>query len=523
VIQEHPVLEHLGIELAVPTEGVFRLDLSELDGPDELAADATDSYTWTPILPHATAVTIRRGLVRNGAWFSHDVGELVVRVLGEEFDPVENLDVRAGVAVRAVDGQGRPIFTGTIEDADSEHRKPGDGQSSTTLVAVDAVRDVANTPRYGAANPGAEWETTPSRFARLLESSPVPWRIEHALPGRPVDYRPTFTAGEAWTEAGKWIGLGSSADGSSVRFQASAWNDTWTRGLTGLTPGRPYVLELRLTVEATGTPGVQVLMDGQSVSLTRVGPEVVRVAFTPTGTGKPLSLTIYNSGTVAYLTGIILAEWTPHYQANIVHESDLASHLNIAGAGGRTVWYVDAAGTLVVAPEYPYPDSEPVAHFSDDGTGTHGYVGAGAGFGTADLVTSVELANHRRAWDEEAGGWRADDQRLGPWIDHAARATYGQRRVTVETAVADTGIPWAVSPAELAAAYLEAGSEVSHRVRQLRWNAAEDYSLVHRLETWAVVLVTHRGSTRRYRIVHTDHEISPRRWIVTLTLTSEEV
>jgi hypothetical protein len=522
------VLEHLGIELAVPTEGVFRLDLSELDGPDELAADATDSYTWTPILPHATAVTIRRGLVRDKAWFSHDVGELVVRVLGEEFDPVENLDVRAGVTVRAVDGEGRPIFTGTIEDADSEHRKPGDGKSSTTLVAVDAVRDVANTPRYGAANPGAEWETTPSRFARLLGSSPVPWRIEDALPGRPVDYRPTFTTpAQALAEAGHWSGDGVvSVPGSGparVRFSEGVNGDTLSRTLTGLTPGRPYVLELRLTVEATGAPGVQVLMDGQTVNLTQVGPAVVRVAFTPTGTTQPLSLTIYNTGTVADLTGIILAEWNPHYQANIVHESDLASHLNIAGATGRTVWYVDAAGTLVVAPEYPWLDDEPVAHFSDDGTGTHGYVGAVAGFGTADLVTSVELDNHRRAWDEEAGDWRADDQRLGPWIDHTARATYGHRRATVETAVADTGIPWAVSPAELAAAYLEAGSEVSHRVRQLRWNAAEDYSLVHRLETWAVVLVTHRGSTRRYRIVHTDHEISPRRWIVTLTLTPEVV
>ena len=120
--------------------------------------------------------------------------------------------------------------------------------------------------------------------------------------------------------------------------------------------------------------------------------------------------------------------------------------------------------------------------------------------------------------DPEAGEWYADDRNLGPWVDHTAAATYGQRRATLETTIVDVDEPAAIGPAELAAATLAAHNTVRLSVRSLRWNAAEDYALTPDLEVWSVVDVTHRGVTRRMRILNVTHDVTPTRWIATLTL-----
>lgn len=520
-IIERPVIDHLDVELAT-VDGVFQLDVSPLDGPDLLAADRGSAYTWTPLLPSATSVTMRRGLARDGVTLKGEVGSLTITLL-DAFDPTTNLDVRPNARIRVRDATGHLLFTGLLEDVHVTDSKTG--KPVTVLTAVDAVRDVANTPRYGAANPTAEHELIGDRLARLLSSSPVAWRVEDGLPGRTLDYRPEFTTlADAQAEAAQWSAAAARpGDPPHVEISEGPNEDTRTRALTGLTVGRPYVLELDLAVNlssGTSLPAM-IFLAGERHLLHRSPRGRIRIPFTAASTTETLALQFITYPTVVTLYGMVLSEWTPIYACNTVHESDLASHLDIAATTARTAWYVDAAGVLTIAPPRPTPDARAVAHFADDGTGTHGYVGATVAYDTAGLVSSIELQNHARQWDPDVSAWRADDRNLGPWTDPTAFATLGARRAAPETTIADTGLPGAVSPADLARAYLAEHSTAELIVRELRWNAAEDYDLAHKLEVWSLVDVTRRGTTHRMRVITISHEISPERWIITLTLKKE--
>ena len=547
MIVEQPVIDQLVVEYATAAD-VFRLDLSPLDGPDLLAADDVDAFTWTPILAHARSVEITRGIVRDGITLRTEAGRAILELVND-LDPTTNPEVRPNVPLRIRHAAGGLLFTGLLEDVSLEYDKKGN--TYTQIVAVDAVRDVANTPRYGAVNPGAEHEHIVERFRRLLTSSPVPWHVAPGLAGpvrETLDYRTFDTVADvdelldAVDYPGRWEIFGSDVFGLPPHAQTAQTN-AFAR-LDGLTPGRRYTVVapmlgfghsstgatgesdgLHLHVNPSDTPA------GDEIATARIddgpgGPHRLEVAFTaPSASVYVLAYCDYPDyediglfRRPVYLTGFQLVEHTPTYAPNIVHESDLASHLDIAATTGRTAWYVDTAGVLQVAPARPTAPPVPVAHFADDATGTHGYVGAAAGFDTADLVSSVELANHARTFDADAGQWIADDRNLGPWVDHTAAATYGQRRATLETTIVDVDEPAAIGPAELAAATLAAHNTVRLSVRSLRWNAAEDYTLTPDLEVWSVVDVTHRGATRPMRILGISHEITPTRWLTTLTL-----
>lgn len=515
MITEQPVIDHLHVELATAAAGVFRLDLSELDGSDLLAQNVEDAYTWTPLLPAARMVDIRRGLARDGVTLRSEVGRLTIELV-DAFDPTTHPDVHPNARVRVLDDDGRALFTGTLEDVRIDD--PKHGRPVTTLTAVDAVRDVANTPRYGAANPHGEHELVRERIMRLLQSSPVAWRVEPDAEGDAPLYRPTFpTADDAADEAAEWLPSATPTVHAGLHSVMLAQGGG--RTITGLTPGRGYRVGINLT-RAQGT--VLVSVSGDSIVRSPRGTwTAVSVEFQAATSTATLLISLGHGPDPVYLAGITVLEIAPIYACNTVHESDLASHLDIATTTARTAWFVDAAGVLVVPPTYPSAAEHVAAHFADDGTGTHGYVGATVAYDTADLVSSVELQNHARQWDTEAGGWRADDRQLGPWIDPTARATLGARRGRLETTIADTGLPGAVSPEDLARAYLAEHSTPELIVRELRWNAAEDYSLAARLELWSLVDVTRRGTTHRMRVVALEHEITPTRWIINLALKKE--
>ena len=545
MIVEHPVIEHLVVEYATASD-VFRLDLSPLGGTD-LLGDAGDAFEWTPILAKARHVDIQRGIARDGITLRTEAGRATLELVNDsDLDPGNNLDMRPNVPVRVRHVDGGLIFTGLLEDVSLEYDKRGN--TFTQLIAVDAVRDVANTPRYGAVNPGAEYEHITNRFRRLLTSSPVPWNLDAGLPG-PVrdgldfpEFIDPIHADEFLDVVdypGRWEVRGGDVFGMPANFQTAQTN-AFAR-LTGLTPGRRYTVATHMLgfgVEA-GTTGES---DGLRLHL-QPGPapgDELATVLVGDGPGPPrrVDLTFTATTTEAYVlaycdfpdyediglfarpvyvTGFRLVEHTPTYAPNIVHESDLASHLDIAATTARTAWYVDPAGTLQVAAPRPVDGPPvPLAHFSDDNLGTHYYVGAHAGFDTADLVSSVELHNHARALED--GSWVADDRNLGPWEDHTAAATYGQRRATLETTIVDVDEPAVIGPAELAALTLAAHNTVRLSVQTLRWNAAEDYQLAPQLEVWSVVDVTHRGITRRMRILTLAHDVTPTRWIITLTL-----
>lgn len=513
MIHEQPVIDHLDVELATASD-VFRLDISPLDGTDLLAADRASAYTWTSIAGPTRSVSIQRGMSKDGVTRRVEVGQAVVELVGA-LDPTEHPDVRPNARIRVIDSDGRPLFTGRVEDARLDD--PKRGQPVTILTAIDAVRDVANTPRYGAANPAAEHETAHARVLRLLASSPVPWSVDARgaiTPGEAlVEFQPATSEAEAlWLH--RWLGSGVPLEQPVPPYWFAS-------------PARIGGNNLSLPIAA----GERVILRMQLVCLfgdgrIRIGgldfdvPEndelhEVAIEFVaPVDRPQVVWVDPYQF----WIAGLRIESPDRVHACNTVHESDLASHLDILANSAGVAWYIDQGGTLRVSPRDP--DATPVAHFADDDTGTHGYVGAEVSYDTASLASRVEFVNHARQWDADAGEWRADDQRLGPWVDHTAEASLGQRRVELETTIADVG-PLAARPADRARQLLAAHSTAERIVRTLRWNAAEDYDLAHELEVWSLVDVTRRGVTHRMRVVSIAHEITGTRWIITLTLTKE--
>lgn len=572
-----PIIEELTVELYLPVPGMgtFQLDVSQLD--TGVLASAATAWAWTPTMARARSVTTTRGGQREDVSASIKVGTLNMTLVNSA-DPTIESGIKPKVPIRLVHtATGKPLYTGVILDVDMSYSLDRSTGKTTTFVhitAVDAVQDVANTPRYGAVvendddgNPGA-WEPWENRIHRLMRSSNLPYTIPPAgalirdeVVRLRQDYndtddtappegweRPGSLVGQSWfpgRAAGFWFPEGTVPAATPLMTYAFA-----------TVPGRRYRLSALVARYAPGTATpperVRLGIDGLGATTTDTLPwfppeptpnePMAQVEFTFTATlteheiawSLPTSYTAPPSdpsGPIVVFDDLIVTEIIERDArgldwmcSSIVYESNLANHLDLACNTARAVWWIDAAGTVHFLRELDFQDAK--VHFSDRSNHNDplhwSYLDISGSFDTRALVNNLELENHGRAWDEDAGAYQADDDTRGPFVDVTSTATYGPRLQSIATSLwsppHDPGSPFYRQDADLAASYLTDYAHARFHITSLRFNAREDPARTADLDIYDAVTVRYREHNQTSSILAIEHDITPDRWTTTLHL-----
>lgn len=570
-----PIIEDLDVELYLPVPGLdtFQLDVSQL-GTGRLA-DAATAWAWTPTMAKARSVTTTRGGQRENVSATIKVGTLNMTLVNAG-EPTAASGIKPKVPIRLIHtGSGKPLYTGVILDIDltySLDRSTGETTTFVQIVAVDAVQDVANTPRYGAVveqdddgNAGS-WEPWEDRIHRLMRSSSLPYTIPPA--GSLVrdevvrlreDYndlddtappegweRPGRHVGQSWfphRAAGFWFPEGTCPANTPLMTYAFA-----------TVPGRRYrlsALVARSTGDVPPPERVNLGIDGIGSTTTEILPwfpphpapdqPMVRVEFTFTATLNEHAIawslpSVYEHSDFLARPSVLFddlivteiierdARGLDWMCSSIVYESNLANHLDLACNTVRAVWWIDAAGMVHFLRELDFEDAK--IRFSDRADPNDplhwSYLDISGSYDTRALVNNLELENHGRAWDEDAGAYQADDTTRGPYIDNTSTATYGPRLQSVSTSLwsppYDPGSVFYRQDAALAASYLADYAPARFHITDLRLNAREDPDRIAALDIYDAVTVRYREHNQTSSVLAIEHDIEPDRWTTTLHL-----
>lgn len=512
MIAERPVTEYLRLMANTPAEGVFVLDVSTLDGADTLGAGS--GVTRVDILPHLTGeMEVRRGARPDPVAPTLEVGTLSATVLNA---PAGQLHPGQDISLELHDG--RPIFTGRVTSASlAEFRdEQGRWHTHTTILAVDAVADLANVTRHGAVPDNAQGaESIEARVERLLGSVPG-WIVPEvdAVGESEVSTTPRVVWAASSTapasEAPNWTVYGGTITptASELVFNLSS-TDYAERSIADLVPGRMYALQLW---SGGFYSGHRFSVDG---GLIHQGDEAwlsPGLIFTPKR--NVVTLRVHGESFGYRLTELRLVEYTsPAYMlAATNHETDLASYFDKTAASYPTArWWISAANRLrfsvyPVGFNYRFTDAP-----SGDSSDLH-YADIERGYSTSDIVTEVSVTRHARQYDPENGSYVADDQ-VTITRDETLAASWGGRASDLETFAAST-----TDARALAAALIAHLGQPALRPRSLVWNAQENPDALPRLDVFATVLVRRSGVTSYLEIATITHRISARRHMFAVEL-----
>lgn len=157
----------------------FLLNISRLG--DALGSN-DDVPDWYPMLADATSVESQRGGQVSRIGVSAEVGALSLTLVNA-FDLESIQNVTPDSPIRLSHASGERIFTGTLRSIrlgfsfDKLSRKK---TIFTYMTAVDGIRSLANTMRYGAAaynGSGVAYEMWNQRIARLMQSSQLAYQV----------------------------------------------------------------------------------------------------------------------------------------------------------------------------------------------------------------------------------------------------------------------------------------------------------------------------------------------------------
>lgn len=536
----------LVLELLQPIEGVFVLDVSQLNGGDHLADTDENGLEWVDVTGDATSVNVRRGGSRDGITTTIEPGILnasFVDALDPAVDPVA---YRPGLACRLKTSSGAVLYTGRTTSFVARDEKRTKTRF-VTMAAVDAVATLANTPRHGVAARTNEGEPWRDRINRLMSSTPVPFtplvdppyhydRYASDMPISEGHAYTLFSAFATWSNdpyLGSWrVDIDENAwggPGSGYVFVYDGHNATpLVATISGLVPGEWY----EFAWVDIGATGGLVTVTVEDVSLTYVsGGGIVRPGF---GVGR--SLRFRASGTSAdvaftstlkisthtYAFSLLQIESRRAWAANHLTETNLAKHLDIATASAGAGWYVDATGEVKITSA----PGAPVLYLSDLDNGnddTHAsYTDIVTSHDTAAVVNTVSFANHGRELDEN-DDYVAVDATLGPWRATGSMGTYGPHEVQLETAIyaPATGGPAGVDrrfPEFLAGRLLDRYATPRLTITSVTLDVTDRPALVADLDIYSTVEVTYRGATYALAIIAIAHNVTPRKHFVTLEL-----
>lgn len=547
-----PTAPAFDIEVRTPVDGVFVLDRSELDGPDLLATDPAAGFTWLSIKCDATRIETWRGAQADGVDIKVDVGTLTVAtVVDPEIVAAADLQTGAPIRLRTTGSTPATLGTFTINDAVVTEDKLKD-HAHLQLTATDAVSTLANSIRYGAANPTAGGEPWPARVARLMASANVPTDVPPLLP-----LSVTVLDNQPADEVGKWTGgTWTLTERGYVKTSSSGIS---TREFTDLTPGKVY--GLLIVFNATTSTMGDVWRGGQNnyddafaageFGFFRMEPdwadsrETVTIAFDFTARSTTEIVTL-SGGTNAAIQRLELREYPrTTWAANIVTETNLARHLDIVAATAGRGWYVDRHGITRIATTV----GPTLSHFSD----VHDpldplhvcYTHITPAWGTDDVINDIAIDNITRRRNDDDTAWEDARTYLGPYRDKISAARWGRRAASVETSIYTppprpkeleegyNGPLWLqwwrrVEPRysddaeRLARSALARFATPKPRFKQLTFNALDFPDLTAALDIYETVNVTRSDVTQLSTVVSIAHQITATRWLTTLGLIEQD-
>lgn len=571
------LLDLVAVEVLVPYDDPDAFYLNESELNTRLLGDADNATEWEPITSRANRITTRRGGSQDTISNTLEVGTLTITLVDP---PTNRIRPSTPIRVRSLTDD-TALFTGEVADMFTETRRDvaefgAVSRRFTTITAVDAVRHLANTMRYGAVVGGTNDDETPrtyetfeQRIERLLRSTGLPYQI---APNEPVEvlHPPTVTnlggpAPEAvtslWYASGPNINLHASAN-SGPGFVFGGYTpagqvptgtyqpgvDFIARPLTGLVPGATYTITVdRVTGWDQHDVALGIVGKSWAVShYTPFGYPPVTYSFVATATthdlfigpGEPWTVpadvswvwsvagdwedTTWLAPTLTVSLSEQRMPWGQSWMLqDIVYESTLANHLDLAVNTIRGRWFVDRDGVVQASREEGF--TLPAATFSDAPAGrpaTASYVGVSLAFDTQRIVNTVELNNHGRTFDPDTGGPIADDVTYSA-TDVTSIATNGARVAEVETSIYDPPIPASLyygAGQDLARSYVADYATAAERISAVRLHTTKVPDLVTALEVFDPIDVEHEDLTTHARIVAIEHEITPDDWHTNLHL-----
>lgn len=453
------------------------------------------------------------------------------------------------------------VFTGRLTDLTQSNeldKTTGTARTFTTLFATDAVSVHANTPRYGAVTDGGGgfevWENRMNRLAASAQA-PVevpkeqtekvlyvsngyqPWTALSAplAPLGQADWSTYLPVRESWPQPQVWevdyrkIGTAGTYAPGTLGIQ---------RTFTDLTPGRTYRFEAygtrsELSAVKDFRLGVAGIGAGASTPIS-ADPGYTKIGayqFTATGTSHVLQVT--NSISVTLTPGNAATETvniralamrvietglsSPYRLQDVVFESDLASHFDLASnsVGGR--WWVDTQGVTQLRQG---TEPEPLKGVWTDRPATlpgyFEYVDVQTTYDTRALVTALELGRKGRKVDEE--GKESADDTSTVFVDAPAVQRWGVRSDTLTTSLY-AGQGFEQSLQMRADEVFTDFSNSQRTITGFRWNAQEDTAQALSMDIYDAVRVESGPLPVNARIISLKHSITPRRWMVDVALT----
>lgn len=559
------MLDRVAVEALLPPEDApgLRLDRDRL-GVGRLGTRALTEPQWTTVMPEARDAHIVRGGSRDGVTVAAEVGTLTVTGLDSEV--LQRVRPSTPVRVRRLRdphggyGQlpygsgpygGDPsaadyLFTGRALDLHTAWQRSADDLATitavTTLTAVDAVHQLANTQRYGAViTYEHEWQNTETlgqRTERLLGPTGLNWQ-------GPVTRSPDWSNETVWTVTnGTLVQEPADPDGpgwSGLRHAAGVPYTEGRLSATLPTEGPQVTVAVwvrRLNESSSGSITVNLrdgntLLASQDLSLHGTTWTLVSLKTPAPGTAVTLELVSRAPGSPSssqvrgfVVTGLI---WDTagrcigagYPLGSIVYESTLANHVDLAVNSTRGSWWVDSRGVVQVR-ACRHGDGITPLLLSDEPGAPYSYVQLNHALDTSRVVNDLTLVNHGRKEDpEDPGSYVADDRRLGPFRDYTSTATNGNRAGEVDTGLAypeNTAPMFAGAPENLARAYLANTAAADAWPSRVRLYRDPSDPPLPPLDVMSPVDVRFRGQTYPCLVAGLEHEITPRRWHTTLTL-----
>ena len=292
--------------------------------------------------------------------------------------------------------------------------------------------------------------------------------------------------------------------GRAYRFQASAQ-------LTDAALAIDY--RLRVLGEADA-PAVAV-----SGALTPLGS----IEFVADATTATLQLALAQSVTVpaandlverVAFSGVQLVELSTDYPVRLretVYESNLANHFDLACNSAGASWYVGKDGvTRFRLPGAALPVSAVFTDETDD-TALH-YIDVSAAYDTRGMVNRLDVTNY----GVNAEGDREENTELVV-VEQTSIDAYGVRSGRLQVNLWDRA-PYDESLSDRLAQLLADAAEPRLFISAVRWNAQENMPAANALDVGQRVIVRFNGTEQDSQIVTLQHDVTPRRWIVTATL-----
>jgi hypothetical protein len=456
------------------------------------------------------------------------------------------------------------VFTGTMQ---TPSMKPtDDGHYTLEFTAVDANQTLAQTKRYGAVSVGgAGYQTAGQRIEQLMTSAPVPTRLDDSLAGNTRsllggewDIWGSAVAGLTRTlkAAGKpaiepWPGaygpFVQTATTSAVTYTPGTWGIQ--RIITGLTPGRRYVVLLPILSNYSPATNPSPTMPWGQSWKARIGmapwseaafspnldlPASLTLEFTATGPTAVLQITSADgvqASTTAetyFVLNPTIQEAEPLMLQDVVYESSLANHLQMACDSAGVIYYVDRHGRATFT---AHRDDWVTWHFSDVHSDNFFdpfhvcYTNVEIAYDDYAQVNSVQFSQHGRSFDSESNSWVADD--YSTTRDNVTSiATYGEKSASIDTSLY-TGGSYANAIDRRAAEIFAERARPLYSVRSISFDSLNNGLATGSIEINQAVKVTHEGTTFTGHITGISRNAAvktkgPQRHTITLTIWSTQ-